>query len=234
MDGLAVGAGDRHDPTGAAGFWRLRHDHPWLVAAFPEPRRVLSWSLTRPGFVTASQVAWREVRNADLPPDLDARLWLEGELGAAGLGDAVAMMTSRPLIHRRTALAEAEGARAACLATVGLSNAERAGERRRPAAQAGTINILAALDRPLTDAALIEALALAASARTLAVREAEGRASGTGTDCIAVAAPTGPDPALYAGMHTALGEALGRAVFAAVDAGARAWLADRDAGRLGA
>lgn len=234
MDGLAVGAGDRDDAAGPAGLWRLRHDHPWLVAAFPEPRRVLSWSLTRPGFVTARAVVWREVRNADLPPDLDARAWLGRDLAAAGLADAVAMMTSRPLVHRRSALAEAGGARAACLATVGLSNAERAGERRRPAARAGTINLLVALDLPLSDAALIEALALAASARTLAVREAEGRASGTGTDCIAVAAPVGPDPAPYAGMHTDVGEALGRAVFAAVDAGARAWLADRDAGRLGA
>jgi adenosylcobinamide amidohydrolase len=234
MDGVAGGAGDRGDDAGSAGLWRLRHDHPWLVAAFPGPRRVLSWSLTRPGFVAADRIAWREVRDADLPPDLDARLWLEGELAAAGLADAVAMMTSRPLIHRRTAVAEAEGARAACLATVGLSNAERAGERRGAAARAGTINLLVALDRPLTDAALLEALALAASARALAVREAEGRASGTGTDCIAVAAPPGPDPAPYAGMHTALGEAVGRAVFAAVDAGARAWLAERAAGRLGA
>jgi adenosylcobinamide amidohydrolase len=234
MDGLAVGAGDRDDAAGPAGLWRLRHDHAWLVLDFPAPRRVLSWSLTRPGFVTTSRVVWREVRDADLPPDLDARLWLEGELAAAGLGDPVTMMTSRPLVHRRSAMAETEGARAACLATVGLSNAERAGERRRPAARTGTINILVAVDAPLADAALVEALALAASARTLAVREGEGRVSGTGTDCIAVAAPLGPDPAPYAGMHTPVGEALGGAVFRAVEAGVRAWLADRDAGRLGA
>lgn len=229
MDDLVVGAGDGED---AGGLWRLRHEHPWLVASFHEPRRILSWSLMRPGFVVAARVVWLEVRNDDLPPDLDERSWLDAKLAAAGLSDAVTMMTSRPLVHRRTAFAAAEGDRAACLATVGLSNAERAGERRGAPAFAGTINLLVALTRPLSDGALIEALALAASARTLAVREAEGRVSGTGTDCIAVAAPIGPEPARYAGMHTATGEALGRAVFAAVDAGARAWLADRDAGRL--
>jgi adenosylcobinamide amidohydrolase len=229
MDGIAAGPGDWED---AGGLWRLRHEHPWLVASFPEPLRILSWSLTRPGFVVAGRVVWREVRNDDLPPDLDPKSWLDAKLLAAGLSDAVTMMTSRPLVHRRMAVSAVEGDRAACLATVGLSNAERAGERRGAAAPAGTINMLVALNRPLTDAALIEALALAASARTLAVREAEGRVSGTGTDCIAVAAPIGPEPARYAGMHTATGEALGRAVFAAVDAGARAWLADRDSGRL--
>ena len=69
--------------------------------------------------------------------------------------------------------------------------------------------------------AQLEALALAAEARTLAVREAGIAstrtglpASGTGTDCIVIAAPDAPHDqcAAYAGKHTALGHVIGAAV----------------------
>ena len=42
---------------------------PWLSFDLGSDHRVLSWSLTRPGFVTARKILWREVRNADLPRD---------------------------------------------------------------------------------------------------------------------------------------------------------------------
>ncbi|MGR3481375.1 hypothetical protein [Salipiger marinus] len=43
---------------------------------------MLSWALNRPGYVRARRILWREVRNADLPPDLDVRAWLAAELDA--------------------------------------------------------------------------------------------------------------------------------------------------------
>ncbi len=45
-----------------------------------------------------------------------------------------------------------------------------------------------------------------------------GLATGTGSDCIAIAAP--PGQAAFAGLHTEIGEALGRVVYDAVAAGA--------------
>ncbi|MEO1272728.1 MAG: adenosylcobinamide amidohydrolase, partial [Myxococcota bacterium] len=48
--------------------------------------------------------------------------------------------------------------------------------------------------------------------------------TGTGTDCIVLAAP--PGHAVYAGLHTAVGEAVGRAVYDAVAAGVRGWMAE--------
>jgi adenosylcobinamide amidohydrolase len=74
---------------------------------------------------------------------------------------------------------------------------------------------------------LIEALSIATQARTAAVMDVNlmlptGRATGTGTDCIAVAAR--PGPALYAGLHTDIGEALGAAVYQATMTGARDWI----------
>ena len=205
-------------------------DRPWLVAELGRPHRILSWSLNRPGYAMAHRVVWREVRNADLPVSLDVRGWFRDELSRAGLPDAVGMLTSRDIARHTLVEARAEDTSAEALATVGLSNAERIGSRiDREGQDWGTINVCAVTDRPLTDGALAEALSLAAAARTAAVMElgpdiGAGRATGTGTDCIAMAAPHG-DTA-YAGMHTALGEALGRAVYDAVALGVADWMAE--------
>jgi len=66
--------------------------------------------------------------------------------------------------------------------------------------------------------ASLEALALAAEARALAVREAEipsrvsgMPATGTGTDCIAIAAPDHPEGLRYVGKHTVMGHLIGAA-----------------------
>ena len=207
---------------------RIILDRPWLELELGADARVLSWALTRPGFVAARRILWREVRNADLPEDLDVRTWFQGELAARGALDAVAMLTSRDLDAFETAEATVEGITAVCVATVGLSNAERVGTRMdRSGKDWGTINIALHLDLPLSDAALLELMSVATQARTVAVMEAghrlpTGLATGTGTDCIAVAAPAGDTP--FAGLHTPQGEAAGRAVHAAVARAARIWM----------
>jgi adenosylcobinamide amidohydrolase len=121
------------------------------------------------------------------------------------------------------------------VATVGLGNALRVGDPALPAAS-GTINLLCRLSVPLSPTAALEALTIAAEARTVAVREAalpsrrSGRfASGTGTDCIVLAAPVGPAGAAYAGKHTAIGQVIGAAVGDAVARGIEDWLADQRA-----
>jgi adenosylcobinamide amidohydrolase len=97
----------------------------------------------------------------------------------------------------------------------------------------GTINLLVRVSAPLTEEALAETLALAAEARTLAVLEAGVRslrsglpATGTGTDCVVVAAPPaepGGEPLAYAGKHTAVGHLVGAVVEEAVRTGIEAW-----------
>ncbi|GAA6199583.1 adenosylcobinamide amidohydrolase [Aquicoccus sp. SU-CL01552] len=207
---------------------RVTLESPWLELDLGAEARVLSWSLTRPGFVTARQILWREVRNADLPEDLDVLAWFRAELAAREAGDAVAMLTSRHLEAFETAQATVEGVTGFCLATVGLSNAERIGTRLdRTGKDWGTINVALHLDLPLSEAALLELMSIATQARTAAVMEAgldlpTGRATGTGTDCIAVAAPAGDTP--FAGLHTPQGEAAGRAVHEAVQRGAQVWM----------
>ena len=149
---------------------RVTLDRPWLELDLGAEMRVLSWSLTRPGFVSARRILWREVRNADLPEDLDVLAWFRAELAARKAGDAVAMLTSRDLDAYETAKVEVGGVTAVCLATVGLSNAERIGTRLdRTGKDWGTINIALRLDLPLSEAALLELMSIATQARTAAV-----------------------------------------------------------------
>jgi adenosylcobinamide amidohydrolase len=200
---------------------------PWIEFDLGQDMQVLSWAINRPGFVTARRILWREVRNADLPPDLDVKEWLNAELTARCAQDAVAFLTSRDVRHHHQGLATVGGITAHALATVGLSNAERIGHRMDYGNRDwGTINVAVVLAEGLGQPALIEMLSIAVQARTAAVMEAgfmlpTGSATGTGTDCLAVAAPAGEQA--YAGLHTAIGEAVGKATYDAVRKGAEVW-----------
>ncbi|QRZ14614.1 adenosylcobinamide amidohydrolase (plasmid) [Paracoccus methylovorus] len=205
---------------------RVKLAPPFLAADLGRVRRVLSFAPHHPGFSSARHIIFRQVRDADLTPDLDAPRWLAAEMARIGHGGDVGMMTSRALTYHQLACAGP----VACLTTVGLGNAERVGSRRGVPPQGyGTINIALLIEDGLTDAAMIEALSIVAEARTAAILTAgidlpTGRATGTGTDCIAVACDAGQTA--FAGLHTPLGEAIGAAVHDAVLAGALAWIAD--------
>lgn len=200
---------------------------PWLVFDLDCEMQVLSWAINRPGLVLAKRIVWREVRNADLPEGMDVPAWFGDELQSAGYTDAVAFLTSRDMsyFHEESALVGATTAH--CVATVGLSNAERVGSRvDRHGQDWGTINVCVEVDRALSQAGLIEALSIAAQARTVAIMDTglmlpTGLATGTGTDCIAVAAHVGAED--YAGLHTEIGEAVGAAVYRATLRGAQQW-----------
>jgi adenosylcobinamide amidohydrolase len=209
---------------------RVTLERPWLSLDLGARMQVLSWAINRPGFVTAERILWREVRNADLPRDMDVRGWLNGALEARGDSAAVCFLTSRDVRFFTQAQARAGDAVAHCVATVGLSNAERIGHRiDHSNTDWGTINIAVALTGGLSQTGLIEALSIAAQARTAAVMEVglnlpTGVATGTGTDCIAIAAPSGATD--YAGLHTTIGEAIGSAVYRAILQGAQDWMRD--------
>jgi len=206
----------------------------WLVARFGAPHTTASWAIVGGGLGIAGAVAWLRVRDAELPPDVDAAQLLGDQLAAAGLSGAVGLLTTRRLDSYVDATVRHGELAARCLATVGLGNALRAGDPPGEATP-GTINVLCQLDAPLAPHAQLEALALAAEARTLAVREAAVPstrtglpASGTGTDCIVIAAPLGDPAAVYAGKHTAIGHVIGAAVYEATRRGVEHWLRERE------
>ena len=209
----------------------VRMERPWLEFDLGGDMQVLSWAINRPGLVRARRILWREVRNADLTVDLDVDDWLTSELRVRDASDAVTFLTSRDIGAFTESKATVGDTCAHAVATVGLSNAERVGHRLDRSAQHwGTINVAVRVNTALTEAGLLEAMSIVVQARTAAVMDAgfslpTGVATGTGTDCAAVASPSGE--MRYAGLHTETGEALGRATYEAVSRGAHSWMQDR-------
>jgi len=210
----------------------VHHAPPWLVVAFDEPHSVLSWAIQGGGWRSVTRVLWHEVRNADLPRSVDPREYLRQKLEAQGFEpeESLSFMTSAPLDEYCDIVQQTDTEWVRCIATVGLSNALRIGDPTSPITSAGTINLLIQTSRPLGFSASLEALSLAAEARTLVVFEAAvpsivtGRiATGTGTDCIAIASPLRDECAIYAGKHTSMGHLVGESVRIAVAQGVERW-----------
>ncbi|MGY3200105.1 adenosylcobinamide amidohydrolase [Streptomyces sp. TE5632] len=83
----------------------------------------------------------------------------------------------------------------------------------------GTINIVVAVPVPLSDAALVNAVATATEAKVQALLEAGHDCSGTPTDAVCVAARVpcpGEEPQAFAGPRSLWGARLARAVHRAV------------------
>jgi adenosylcobinamide amidohydrolase len=157
---------------------------------------------------------------------------------AVGAVSAVGMMTGAKVARAGYTKLQCEGLAVGAWSTAGCSNALRVGDRatvgvpravetkthRAQALKTGTINIIVAISQPLSRSAMAEALQIAVEARVTAVQEAGitsvlsgALATGTGTDCIAIAAPIAAvsdraNTIIYCGKHTLPGELIGRAV----------------------
>ena len=97
---------------------------------------------------------------------------------------------------------------------------------RDPELAPGTINVIVALPVPLTAAAFVNAVVTATEAKAQAVLDAGFAGTGTASDAICVAAPTGPGrEEEFTGPRSAWGARIARAVYAAVRAGADGYAA---------
>ncbi|WP_042165784.1 adenosylcobinamide amidohydrolase [Streptomyces sp. NBRC 110035] len=145
--------------------------------------------------------------------------------GAGAFGPGVGLMTAADV----ASYAHAHDGGAEVIVTSGVDvrgwaavpeAAKTAGEGGTDCAHApGTINIVVALPVPLTDAALVNAVATATEAKVQALLEAGHDCSGTPTDavCVAVRAPCpGETPHAFAGPRSPWGARLARAVRRAV------------------
>lgn len=205
----------------------------WLEVDLGVPHSTVGWTLIGGGRREARCVFWHQVSDADLRPDVDARLFFEERRKQwARDTQGVGFLTGCSLtefVERRRRRGELS---ARCIATVGLRNALRIGDPTLTAAQTpGTINIFLQISRPLSECASLEALSLVAEARTAAILDGNVQSSigntiatGTGTDCIVVASPlrsVGDSELVYAGKHTELGHLIGSCVYDAVSQGVR-------------
>jgi len=210
----------------------VRLNHHALVVSFSTPVRVLSWALLNGGFCHADHLVNHHVDGSDPRFCAAPEHWLEQATAQLGLdGKIVAMATAvemTTLIQMRQSTNDAQ---VTCFATVGCGNALAVGDPTSAAPEQTTtpllhtINMIVTVAPGLGDEALVEAIQIATEGRVRALYEAEVRSSmsdlaatGTGTDCIAVAS-LGSERARYCGKHTRLGELIGRASYMAVRKG---------------
>lgn len=157
--------------------------------------------------------------------NLASRLGLSGEI--------VGLMTAVPMTQLVITRATAQGLWVECFATVGVTNAVRAGEwpmrwshsrGNRP----GTINLVLITNANLSIAAMVGAVQVVTEAKTGTLRDHGVRSretlsfgTGTGTDVVVIAcASRGEGPSQrYSGTHTIIGALIGRAVTRCVSQG---------------
>jgi len=215
------------------GWPSLVDDERLLVVKFPTVHRTLSWAVCGGGLGLTRAVVWRYVARGELSPEVDAATLLQASLEKHGLGRAVGMMTARALGTFDCVTKHEDGIAARAVATVGLGNALAVGDAPGPLREVGTINVLVQLSHALDEGGLAEALGVATEARTAAVldgrvpsRRSQDLATGTGTDCIVVAAPEIGEAVRWVGKHTLAGALLGSTVREAVGRGVRRWIAE--------
>ena len=194
-----------------------------LIISFPEPYLVISWAPLNGGLLQARSILNHQVRTNEYPSTDPASFLLTLAQRLEVPAPVVGLMTGvlmeklvRRTIRQDSLLLE-------CFATVGLSNALTVGEPATYDEKPGTINLLVALNQPLTEAALVEAVAMITEAKTRSLFDTGVKsalsatlATGTGTDCVAIACPQGETKYHYCGKHTLLGELLGRVVYEAM------------------
>jgi adenosylcobinamide amidohydrolase len=216
--------------------FRLETPPRWLVVRFHDADgwNVLSWALVNGGFQRLEGVAWHYLRLNELLGVARPDEWMSSQMHTAGLSTFAGLLTTR----REHAYIEDFAAEGSCrcwsVASIGLSNALRAGDTTgeiRFGSSVGTINLLLVCSEPLTTEAALESIGIASEAKALAMiesgtssRRSGEPASGTGTDYVVIAWPNRPSAReSYAGKHTAIGAAIGRAAYQAVAKGIRTW-----------
>lgn len=197
----------------------------WNTLVFDSPRPALSSAPVGGGDVRANRVVNLCVDGPDVVAACDdpggtfeAIARVQGWRGVT-----VGLMTG-------VATANAGMAREVCgdvewlvLATVGFSNAHRAGGPAVDHSGLGTINIIAVTSLVLTAAARVEALALVAETKAAVLADhgivaaGGGIATGTGTDAVAIVGAPGEADTPYTGYHTVSGRCLVAAVVEAIE-----------------
>lgn len=217
---------DRHEYEHDGAMW------PYLVWSAGPGWRMVASTVVGGGIGVAG---W--VLNARVPPsyartDPDRHVLELARVGGL-VGRGVGMLTAADL--DRVEYGDDGGAEVA--ATVGMgrpawaaapeSGVDRPAEPEPVAYRPGTINILAAVPVPLTDAALVNAVITVTEAKTQALLDAGFSCTGTASDAVCVAARVdGAAEEAFAGPRSTWGARLARAAHTAVHRGASRWVLD--------
>ncbi len=153
-------------------------------------------------------------------------------------GETVGLMTAVPMTQLVTARATSDKLWVECFATVGVTNAVRAGEwppKHAHRDTAGTINLILITNSSLSHAAMVGVVQVATEAKTGVLRDhvvpscqSGMAATGTGTDAVVIACRLRGEGSwqVYSGTHTLVGALVGQVVTDCVTRGlakATAW-----------
>ncbi|MCC6139861.1 MAG: adenosylcobinamide amidohydrolase [Nitrospira sp.] len=214
---------------------RYRVTQQTLIVDLGGKRRVLSSAPQGGGFAFASSILNHQVApNSDMSAGRSTHgdpaqylRKLASRLGVNKGKGTVGLMTAVPMTRVVTARAVSGAIWVECFATVGVTNAVRAGEnpqaskRARPATMPGTINIIIVTNVCLSSAAMVGAVQVVTESKTGVLRDhavpswtGQPGATGTGTDAVAIVCmKRGEGPwHLYSGTHTIMGALIGQAV----------------------
>ena len=208
----------------------------FAIMTLPEKFRMLSSTIMNGGYAETDTVFFYEVPLGydNSFPEED----MEHQCRKFGIPPhAVGFMTAADIRRVITVSREEfNGVQAVAVATAGVTNAVYAGERlpkevldilpehvppcdRNPP---GTINILVAVNVPLHDCGLANALVTVTEAKTAALMDTGVDGTGTTSDAVSVACPVGGG-GKYAGTATDVGVVIARAVRSAVGASVLKW-----------
>ncbi len=204
---------------------RVTLAEPWLEMDLGYRHQIAGWPIVGPSWGLAATIAWLQVRDADLPADISPEAYFQERARADRVEAEIGLMTAADISNYACERASNAAMEVTALVTAGLTN----GESVQPSAasppseqwHAGTVNIVLHTSVPLNQAAMFEAISIVAQARTAAIIDLgisliDGRKlTGTGTDCIVVAAPPGPHALKHCGLHTALGRLIGETTYSA-------------------
>jgi adenosylcobinamide amidohydrolase len=204
--------------------WRWQVTQRTLIIRLREPYRSLSWASLGGGTRLADTIINSQVLLDDRAAVERPKLHLLQVAKSLELDPSrvVGMMTAAQVKRAGYSVVGRDDLIAGAWCTVGCSNALRIGDPATAVTTPGTINLALVINQCLSAAAMVEAMAMATEARVAAVMEANIRstrtnrlATGTGTDCIVIAARHGGCTYQYCGKHTVIGEMIGKAVLRA-------------------
>lgn len=208
---------------------RTEHGRSWpfLVWTFDRPHRVISSAPVGGGIGERSWILNAQVRSGYDRTDLDGHVAeLAAEVGLVA-GTGVGMLTAANV----TEAAPASDGGVLVVATVGIRVPTWAAAppdridpvlvpgATPPPRPPGTINVVAVVPVPLSDAALVNLVATATEAKTQALLDAGVAGTGTATDAVCVVCPApGPGSAgeRFGGPRSTWGARLARATHASV------------------
>jgi adenosylcobinamide amidohydrolase len=206
--------------------------HKCLIIRFPQMFQCLSWAPWKGGETVASAVVNRQVNlhgtgSSDKIAGDFQRLLTENGLVPE---NTIGLMTAANVSMYHDCLLTSSGAWIHAVGTVGLSNARSVlddadVELGHRCGSSGTVNLVVATNALPTIGGRAEAIHIAASAKAAALRDSgvtsrksDRPADLTGTDCLVVGA-SGEVAEDHCGLHTVLGEMIGRAVYTVVSRG---------------